>query len=343
MGRQSSRIVNGLFDHKDIVKDGYYHTQVWHDGELVWEKLAESQFVFTIGYFTGSYSFWANGDITIDWGDGESESYSQSDAEYATYHEYNYNRDNHANGYIRIKISGELTYINFVNNQILTVETPFPKSMEAADFRYCFQNCPVLNSVPEGLFENCVSSTNFTSCFEECTSLTKIPKGLFRNCLKAQNFISCFRNCNKLIEIEEEIFAGCVSAEYFSDCFSNCYNLAEMAEGMFLECVSAKYFDSTFSNCTALHGSIPQGLFDDCTEVESFKQCFYRTKIVEIPKDLFDKCTKVKDFSLTFSYCSNITSSVPELWNRTNIEEYTDCYYGCTNAANYADIPDDWK
>jgi hypothetical protein len=54
----------------------------------------------------------------------------------------------------------------------------------------------------------------------------------------------------------------------------------------------------------------------------------------------------VTNFSYTFQGCTAITSAVPELWDTTKwpSTRFRDrCFYNCTNAANYADIPVGWK
>lgn len=76
-------------------------------------------------------------------------------------------------------------------------------------------------------------------------------------------------------------------------------------------------FSETFLNCTGLTGSIPEGLFSNCPNVTNFDN--------------------------TFSDCSGLTGSAPELWKRTNVTKYSECFERCTNLDNYSDIPDNWK
>ena len=77
----------------------------------------------------------------------------------------------------------------------------------------------------------------------------------------------------------------------------------------------------------------------------TFRSMYY---LVTVPSDLFDGFNtegKSFNFDYCFQRCTNITSAVPELWNRTdmNIVSHRGCFGFCTNAANYNDIPDDWK
>ena len=105
-------------------------------------------------------------------------------------------------------------------------------------------------------------------------------------------------------------------------------------------------FIVTFRYCTSL-SSIPAGLFDNCQNVTSFGGTFQGcTSLSSIPAGLFDNCSNVTKFSSTFSGCTAITSAVPELWNTEkwpNVTDHASCFRDCTNAANYADIPEGWK
>ena len=105
-------------------------------------------------------------------------------------------------------------------------------------------------------------------------------------------------------------------------------------------------FSETFRGCASLT-SIPAGLFDNCTAVKSFNGAFSGcTSLAAIPAGLFDNCTAVKSFYNTFNGCTSITSAVPELWDTAkwpNATNHADCFFNCANAANYANIPADWK
>lgn len=106
------------------------------------------------------------------------------------------------------------------------------------------------------------------------------------------------------------------------------------------------YFNSTFAFCTSL-SSIPAGLFDNCPNVTDFTFAFYNcTSLASIPAGLFDNCPNVTDFNSTFFRCTAITSAVPELWDTAkwpNVANHGNCFYNCTSAANYADIPAGWN
>ena len=120
--------------------------------------------------------------------------------------------------------------------------------------------------------------------------------------------------------------------------------------------------DYAFLYCRNLK-TIPEGLFDYCTEVTSFFGTFEETGITEIPVGLFDKCTKVTDFAKTFEGCTALTGESPytiinvdgqdvkvHLYERANYPEYFtaptsywSCFYNCTKLTDYSSIPSGWR
>ena len=58
---------------------------------------------------------------------------------------------------------------------------------------------------------------------------------------------------------------------------------------------------------------------------------------------LFDNNTLANNFSYCFYNDINIISAVPTLWLSYPSAIGTGCFYNCTNATNYIDIPAAWK
>jgi hypothetical protein len=160
------------------------------------------------------------------------------------------------------------------------------------------------------------------------------------------SFDSAFRSCASLTAIPAGLFDNCTAVTEFSYTFSGCASLTAIPAGLFDNCTAVTEFISTFQYCASLL-SIPTGLFDNCPNVTSFDSAFLNcASLTAIPAGLFDNCTAVTEFSYTFGNCTAITSAVPELWDTVkwpNVSGYTQCFYNCTNAANYADIPEGWK
>jgi hypothetical protein len=160
-----------------------------------------------------------------------------------------------------------------------------------------------------------IGETSFRECFYICENLTKIPDGLFDNNINATSFGDCFYGCSSLKEIPKGLFDNNINAINFWSCFDGCSSLTEIPEGLFDNNINATYFSYCFYGCVNLT-KIPDGLFDNNINATYF----YRS----------------------FSDCVNLTGLAPDLWTRSNV--YGDnCFMGCTNLSNYADIPNSWK
>ena len=106
--------------------------------------------------------------------------------------------------------------------------------------------------------------------------------------------------------------------------------------------------DYIFTDCYNLT-EICDHLFDHWDRFIGSEQMFYNCKeLTAIPPGLFDCFDDVEDPSRLvllswFARCEKIASAVPEIWNRFPESLHDGCFYRCTRAANYADIPADWK
>lgn len=404
MGKQSSRIVKLNSDHKDISNNGVSHFQLWHNGELLWEKLADEEedrdydFALTAkpsGLSARPANFQIKGNVTIDWGDGTIQNVNAS---YLTKVQRVYS----SSGLYVIKISGNIEDMSFYNSQgIYSINTPFPGTMkDKTDFTEMFYtdandiyHSTYAGGFPKKLFSNMVNATNFTKCFCGVKDLA-LPKELFKNCKKAETFDYCFQSCTFAEELPSDIFEYSINAKTFIGTFYN--SVLIVPQNMFTNCLLATDFTECFSGAEItssvvypidyysnkpvdyldnmfyglanvvsfarcfdyanLHGGFIEGtstlswailgdnFFGGCVLAENFEWCFHEsTGIKNVSEKLFDDCTHANNFLSTFFDCTEIESNVPELWERDNVETFSGCYSGCTNAQNYADIPDAWK
>jgi hypothetical protein len=302
-----------------------------------------------------------NYNIVVDWGDGttsEITGYSTREHKYES-----------AGTYTIKVISFDYMPLYFNSDKkLIEVVTPFPDIGEtsfrecfyicenltkipdglfdnniiATDFSYCFYGCSSLKEIPKGLFDNNINATSFKACFCDCISLTEIPEGLFDNNINATDFGSCFCRWVSLIEIPEGLFDNNINATDFSGCFYGCSSLKEIPKGLFDNNINAINFWSCFDGCSSLT-EIPEGLFDNNINATYFSYCFYGcVNLTKIPDGLFDNNIIATYFYRSFSDCVNLTGLAPDLWTRSNV--YGDnCFMGCTNLSNYADIPNSWK
>lgn len=175
------------------------------------------------------------------------------------------------------------------------------------------------------------------------TKISVIEPTLFANNTQVTDFTDCFNNCTKITSIPSELFANNTQVIYFSGCFSGCNALADIPPDLFANNTHVSHFNRCFFSCDSLT-SIPSELFANNTQATDFSSCFSTcTGLISVPPELFANNTQATNFNRCFSGCSNITSAVPELWNTHPNASHSACFRGCKNAANYADIPDDWK
>lgn len=249
--------------------------------------------------------------LTIDWGDGTSTTIPKN-----TPYDNNY----------------------FTDYSTHTYEAPgkYIVTVEAYDFSSCsfgvnsntsaafsklkLWRDTVISIGPEDAEEYslpCMKS-DFSYAFASCMKLTKVPFGLFKNNPAVTSFSFTFFECIGLTgTIPERLFA----------------NNPDVTS-----------FDSTFRTCFGLSGSIPEGLFANNPAVTSFDSTFMQCRgLTAVPKALFEENINAVTFIETFCGCSGITSEVPELWISHPNATGTYCYIGCTDAANYADIPAHWR
>ena len=169
---------------------------------------------------------------------------------------------------------------------------------------------------------------------------TPFPKSMHR----ATDYSNLFRGCQNLLSVPDDLFKNCKDATTIAYGFFNNTLLQAIPSSIARICgPTITRFTNCFRSCTSLK-SIPAGIFDRAINATSFWGCFSDCRELEtVPSDLFYNCQSATTFYQCFADDRAITSSVPELWiSHPNADHYW-CFYRCTNAANYASIPSDWK
>jgi len=124
--------------------------------------------------------------------------------------------------------------------------------------------------------------------------------------------------------------------------FNGCSSLTSLPDGLFDSLTDITTFRQAFRNCVNL-ASLPDGLFDNNTAVTTFQDVFNGCiNLTTIPDGLFDNNTLVTYYTYAFSNCTSLTSFAPELWELDPLPDGFQCFYECTNASNYDDIPEYW-
>jgi hypothetical protein len=149
-----------------------------------------------------------------------------------------------------------------------------------------------------------------------------------------------------LSTISADCFKNNPNVTTFNQAFRWCPSLTSIPADLFRYNTNVSNFNGCFADCTSL-AAIPNGLFRYNTSVSDFSMCFYHcTSLVTMPQDLFYYNTLYTNFNSCFDGDIGITSNVPPLWSwYTSLSDIQkqDCFQGCTNAANYADIPEEWR
>ena len=240
-------------------------------------------------------------------------------------------------------------------------------------FSSTFAYCTGLESIPNSFFEGVyamggsdpsgtyeASGYEFYKTFIGCSSLKAVPSRLFanlrsyptdkygfpyntRSTLRIRLY-NVFENCTSLHSISSDIFADNIDAlsafTVFSlnALFKGCSELTDIPDGLFSP-LQHCHFDHTFENCSSLQSLPAKEAF-----INPVFWAFYIQGQSGYDGTSISECLS---FTECFAGCSEIVSIVPDFWNITSTGGYKpigdQCFSGCTNAANYAEIPDDWK
>ncbi len=97
--------------------------------------------------------------------------------------------------------------------------------------------------------------------------------------------------------------------------------------------------------------SLPSGLFSLNKKMYDWRWTFAYSMLTSVPHDWFENLqtpagspSPGPNFDYTFMNCAAYTGNLPPLWLWYPTGwSHTDTFKGCVNAANYADVPNDWK
>lgn len=293
-------------------------------------------------------------DAVVDWGDGTIE-YVGSGM-YVLSHEYNvYDNVNKEytvkifassfggfeyGWWIKSGSEGEITGNNAQIGLLSLVTMGKMPGLTKSSMREAFGQCVDLHTIQAGALDNCVNCEDFKSIFVN-TGLETIPSGLFAKCKAATTFESAFAS-SAIKSLPANLFANLTKVETFISAFAST-ELTSTGSGTFANCTAAQIFTSAFHGCRELM-SISADIFAGCAAATHFMNTFAADrKLATIPASLFNGCPNIDNFDSTFQFCEAITSSVPTLWTRENVSWHRSCFGKCTKAANYEQIPSNWK
>ena len=305
-------------------------------------------------------------DVTIDWGDGQTEQVAETIATKAAMKSHIYAQA--GTYYITVKGSVEKLNANlttranqsdiqqvvqwgktslqsllkaFLNNTAITsVPSPEEGAFAAVTtVESMFSGCTALRSVPADLFAQMTALTNVSSLFDDCAALENIPQELFANNVEVTDAGSLFSGCKALTEIPENLFTGMPAITDLSSVFAECTKLETVPGNLFERQTRATTLSSLFSKCTALR-SVPAELFLNQTETTSiysmFKGC---TSLESLPDDLLAPFAHVTNMGSLFSGCSalgNLPTGLFEHMSAVTTANYL--FEGCTGMSVFPSL-----
>lgn len=207
---------------------------------------------------------------------------------------------------------------------------------------YAFSGTAV-HDIPGDIFDGCDALTSASYCFSSCRSLTEVPGGLFNGCTALNSIASCFY-WSGIETIASDLCYGCTALTNVNSCFSGCQSLTDIPTQLFSTCTAITNINYCFQGCTALD-EVLSGTFAVNIAITKAEYVFAGcSSLTTVGSSVFMQNYNLTSLRAAFNDCSAITSAVPELWtvHQGSGFDKAACFYGCNNAANYADIPASW-
>ena len=119
--------------------------------------------------------------------------------------------------------------------------------------------------------------------------------------------------------------------------FAYSTNLKNIPNNLFANCTNVQSFESCFNGCINLK-TIGEYALANCPNVQDFSYAFYGcTSLTSIPENLFANCTNVQDFNYTFYGCTSLISIPENLFaNCTNVQDFRYTFYECISLTGNA-------
>ena len=314
--------------------------------------------------------FRISGTGTIDWGDGNTESFTGATKQ-TFEHSYNYNNISDSSytehnktkqvlihitgirGMISYFSTGNITY-QFTNADGVSSNYDNTISTNIYEMNINVESCEVYCCSYSGqrhekleIFDlkGTITNTNMNYMFSNCYSLQSIPQ---LDTSKVTSMSSMFSNCHSLQSIPQ---LDTSSVTNMSSMFSSCYSLQSIPQ---LDTSKVTSMSSMFSNCHSLQ-SIPQldtssvtnmsSMFASCYSLQSIPQL--DTSKVTNTSSMFSNCyalqsvpqldtSKVTSMNSMFSSCYSL-QSIPQLDTSsvTNMSYMFQNCYSLTNPKTY--------
>ena len=130
----------------------------------------------------------------------------------------------------------------------------FGTTTQSTWYNGTFQECTLLETIPENLFYNNTKVTTFGNVFKDCTSLKIIPENTFNTSAENVNLYGAFYGCTSLTEIKAKAF-NIPNISSIKQAFWKCGALEKIEEGFIIP-QTVNYMESAFLGCFKLSTTI---------------------------------------------------------------------------------------
>lgn len=236
----------------------------------------------------------------------------------------------------------------FINNTFENVE----------EIEFMFADSALLK-LPKSLLHSMKNLLRINYMFKGCKNLTYIPKDLFIKNRELTVAGHVFEGCTSLVEIPRNLFIYNTKITSLEAVFKDCTNLKEIYSDMFISMTTLQSLNSAFRDSGIERIiKVKGGLISNIGRLGSLdlSQMFYGcTKLCIQEKDLLDydidkilpSPISMASFMFRTTFNGVGTSTLPPLWNITNITVYGSAFSGSgnngTTITNYSSIPAGWK
>lgn len=254
------------------------------------------------------------GNITIDWGDGNTTSITNKTITNSNKaHTYSVGGAHiivitSSNGNIPAfaSIAGEESYCSLLSRvltPLLHMYDPISKTEETA--LSCFSDCINLYDVYDHAFIYNQQATSLAALFRNCKAITSMPDTILDDLPNLTDLSYSFQGSG-LTSMSVQFMKKCPNVENVSSMFSGCESITSIPEDLFKYNPKITDFSSCFERCSSL-SQIPSNLFRYNTEAKNFCCCFQVCpSLLAVPEYLFRYNLKAESFGYVFAGCSNL-------------------------------------
>ena len=206
-----------------------------------------------------------------------------------------------------------------------------------------FNECSILNSLPDISKWNTNNVTNISDMFSSCKSLTSLPDISKWNTNNVTDISKMFSSCESLISLPD-ISIWNISkwntnnVTDMSYMFSSCKSLTSLPDISKWNTNNVTDISDMFSSCESLI-SLPNISIWNTNNVTNMKRIFSCESLISLPDISKWNTNNVTDISDMFSSCKSLTS-LPDIsiWNTNNVTNMSVLFNSCESLISLPDI-----